>query len=165
MLLAGSTLTCAEAKLSGIVSEVVESELLDGRALELAATIASWSALATSGNRRVLNVVLGIDHDDAVGLRLASFEPGGALSQSIERFATDHRQAAVEDSRPLLVSLDKVAERLSSLWHRINSDSTAARSRVSSRGRGWLHRESVPAPLVLAAAHDQGIPIGSEKPI
>jgi enoyl-CoA hydratase/carnithine racemase len=164
MLLAGSTLTCAEAKLSGIVSEVVESELLDGRALELAATIASWSAVATSGNRRVLNVVLGIDHDDAKALRLASFEPGGALAQSIERFAADHREAAPEDSKQALVSLDKVTERLNSFRRRIVTEATVARSRVASRGRGRLHRESEAAPLALVAAHDQGV-IGSDDPV
>jgi enoyl-CoA hydratase len=162
MLLAGSTLTSAEAKLGGIVSEVVEPEFLDGRALELAATIASWSAVATSGNRRVLNVVVGIDHDDARELRLASFEAGGALAQSIERFASDHRDGVAETSKPSPVWRDRAGERLSSLRRRLSTEAAGARSLISSRARGRLHQESDPAPLVLASVHDQRGATGSD---
>jgi enoyl-CoA hydratase/carnithine racemase len=155
MLLAGNTLSCAEAQLSGIVSEVVEDDLLEHRALELAATIASWPEVATSGNRRVLNVVLGTDREDAKALRLASFEPGGALAQSIERFGTGHSDAVVGDKAPRLIPLEKVAIRLRSLGHRINAEADAARSVLASRGGGARRsRGQVPAPLVLASAQD-----------
>jgi enoyl-CoA hydratase/carnithine racemase len=164
MLLAGSTLTCAEAKLSGIVSEVVEADYLDGRALELAATIASWSAVATSGNRRVLNVVLGADQEDAKALRLASFEPGGELAQSIERFASGHPDAVAHDSKPRVVSLDKMAVRLGSFRRRINADAGIARSVLSSRGGVRLHRAPDSASLVLASAHDQPAATGTDSP-
>jgi enoyl-CoA hydratase len=155
MLLAGRTLDCAEAKSSGIVSEVVESELLDDRALELAATIASWSAVATSGNRRVLNVALGVDHDDARALRLESFEPGGALAQSIERFASVHRDAMANEPKPRLISLDGVLGRWGSLRRRISTDATVARALVSARGRVRFARASDPVPLVLVSVHEQ----------
>lgn len=155
MLLAGSTLTCAEAKLSGIVSEVVEAEFLERRALELAATIASWSPVATSGNRRVLNVVLGADQEDAKALRIASFEPGGALSLSIERFASGHADAAAEDTKARVIPLDKVALRLRSLRHRISVEAGAARSVLASRGGVRLQRETKPASVALASASDQ----------
>ena len=164
MLLAGSTLTCAEAKLSGIVSEVVELEFLDGRALELAATIASWSAVATSGNRRVLNVVLGADQEDAKALRLASFEPGGELAQSIERFASGHPEAVAHDSKSRVISLDKMTQRLSSLRRRIITEAGIARSVLSSRSGVRLHRAPDPAALVLAPAHDQPTAAATDAP-
>jgi enoyl-CoA hydratase/carnithine racemase len=154
MLLAGSILTCAEAKLSGIVSEVVEADFLERRALELAATIASWPAVATSGNRRVLNVVLGADLEDAKALRLASFEPGGALALSIERFASGHGDAVVDDAAPRLIPLDKMALRLKSLRHRVNAEADTARSVLASRGGARLRRAQKSTPLALATAQD-----------
>jgi enoyl-CoA hydratase/carnithine racemase len=155
MLLAGSTLSCAEAQLSGLVSEAIELELLDGRALELAATIASWSAVATSGNRRVLNVVLGADQEDAKALRLASFEPGGELAHSIERFASGHPEVARDDAWPRLISLDKVAVRVRALRRRINAEAAMARAALSFRGGARLRRASESASLLLASAFDQ----------
>lgn len=154
MLLAGSILTCAEAKLSGIVSEVVEADFLERRALELAATIASWPAVATSGNRRVLNVVLGADLEDAKALRLASFEPGGPLALSIERFASGHGDAVVEDGAPRLIPFDKVALRLKSLRHRVHAEADTARSMLASRGGARLRRAPTSTPLALASAQD-----------
>jgi enoyl-CoA hydratase/carnithine racemase len=154
MLLAGSILSCAEAKLSGIVSEVVEPDFLERRALELAATIATWPAVATSGNRRVLNVVLGADEEDAKALRLASFEPGGALAQSIERFASGRAQAVADETTPRVISLDNVALRLRSLRRRINSEADTARSALASRGGVRLRRAHTSSPLALAAAQD-----------
>jgi enoyl-CoA hydratase/carnithine racemase len=163
MLLAGSILTCAEAKLSGIVSEVVEADYLERRTLELAATVASWPAVATSGNRRVLNVVLGADLEDAKALRLASFEPGGALALSIERFASGHTDAAADDAPPRLIPLDKVAMRLRSLRHRINVEADIGRSALRSRGGVRLRRAQTSTPLALAAAQDpQTIGSGSD---
>jgi enoyl-CoA hydratase/carnithine racemase len=154
MLLAGSILTCAEAKLAGIVSEVVEADLLEPRALELAATIASWPAVATSGNRRVLNVVVGADREDAKALRLASFEPGGPLALSIERFASGHGDAVVEDGAPRLIPFDKVALRLKSLRHRVHAEADTARSMLASRGGARLRRAPTSTPLALASAQD-----------
>jgi enoyl-CoA hydratase/carnithine racemase len=154
MLLAGSILTCAEAKLSGIVSEVVEGEFLERRALELAATVAGWPSVATSGNRRVLNVVLGADREDAKALRLESFEPGGALALNIERFASGRPDAVIESARPRLIPLDEVGLRLRSLGHRINAEASAARSMLASRGGTRLRRAETARPFALASAQD-----------
>jgi enoyl-CoA hydratase/carnithine racemase len=154
MLLAGSILTCADAKLAGIVSEVVEADVLEHRALELAATIASWPVVATSGNRRVLNVVLGTDREDAKALRLASFEPGGALALSIERFASGHADPVVEDGTHRLIPLDKVALRLKSLRRRVHAEADIARSMFASRGGPRLRRAPTATPLALASAQD-----------
>jgi (methylthio)acryloyl-CoA hydratase len=164
MLLAGSTLSCAEAKLSGIVAEVVEPEFLDGRALELASTIASWSPVATSGNRRVLNVVLGADREDAKALRLASFEPGGALALSIERFASGRGDAMAEDSTSRSAPFDKVATRLRSLRHRVNVEAGVARSILSSRAGDRLQRMPKPVTLAIASLPDQPTAAGTEVP-
>jgi enoyl-CoA hydratase/carnithine racemase len=87
MLLAGKVLDASEAKNTGLVAEICELENLHGRALELAATMASWSPEATAGNRRVLDVVVGRIDDDAAALRQASFRPDGRLAGSISRFA------------------------------------------------------------------------------
>ena len=87
MLLAGKVLDAAEAKNTGLVAEICDSEHLHGRALELAATMAAWPPEATAGNRRVLDVVVGRIEDDAAALRQASFRPGGRLAGSISRFA------------------------------------------------------------------------------
>jgi enoyl-CoA hydratase/carnithine racemase len=97
MLLAGRVISAKEALASGIVMEIVSSEDLDARALELATQIAAWPPVATAGNRRMLDIIAGRVHDDAAAIRLASFAPGGALSASIERFTA---RLAVEPARP-----------------------------------------------------------------
>lgn len=89
MLLAGRALTAEEAMTSGIVSEIVEPDRLSERALELASLIASWSPAATSGNRRVIDAVVGRIDEDTESLRRASFQPHGTLARNIEQFASD----------------------------------------------------------------------------
>jgi enoyl-CoA hydratase/carnithine racemase len=154
MLLAGSILTCAEAKLSGIVSEVVESEFLERRALELATTVASWPAVASSGNRRVLNVVLGADREDAKALRLESFEPGGALALNIARFASGRADAVADHAAPGVIPLEKMGLRLRSLRQRISAEADAARSVLTTRGGARLRRAQTATPLALASVQD-----------
>ena len=97
MLLAGMAVTAEEAKLSGIVAELVEPDRLHVRALELAATIASWAPAATSGNRRVLDVVTGRASEDTAALRLASFQAGGALASTIEGFVSGQIETLTGD--------------------------------------------------------------------
>jgi enoyl-CoA hydratase/carnithine racemase len=98
MLLGGKSLDANEALASGLVTDLVALEDLDARALELATRIASWSPVATAGNRRVLDVVAGRVTDDTAALRLASFAPHSALASSIERFV--NRRAAAPPPVP-----------------------------------------------------------------
>lgn len=86
MLLGGMTLSAEEARAKGVVAEIVAAVDLETRALELARTITAWPALATSGNRRVLDAVVGRIAEDLVALRRTSFVEGGDLSLTIERF-------------------------------------------------------------------------------
>ncbi|GEM_PF-296797 len=100
MLLAGKVLTAEDARASGVITEIVAPHRLEARALELASTVASWSELATSGNRRVLDVVVGRTTADTEALRRSSFAPGGTLAATIERFASaDHDTAEASLSR------------------------------------------------------------------
>ncbi len=86
MFLAATTVSCERALALGVVSLVVGREQLRAEALATAREIASWPEVATSGNRRVLDVVAGRTSDDAAGLRQASFAPRGPLATTIERF-------------------------------------------------------------------------------
>lgn len=97
MLLGGLALSGKEATAAGIVAEVIASGRLQERALELAEAVASWSSVATSGNRQVLDTAVGRVFEDAAALRLGSFAPGGTLARTIARFSGDDKQA-VRDS-------------------------------------------------------------------
>jgi enoyl-CoA hydratase/carnithine racemase len=92
MLLAGRVLTADEAQAAGVITEIVLADRLRERALELGATIGSWSSVATSGNRRVVDAVVGRIDAETESLRLASFEPAGDLAASIERFASTRHE-------------------------------------------------------------------------
>jgi enoyl-CoA hydratase/carnithine racemase len=127
MLLAGRVISAKEALGSGLAMEVVAPEELDARALALATKIASWSPVATTGNRRVLDVVTGRVHDDTAALRLTSFEPEGALLANIERFV--NRRTSAPRTRTLLFPSTP-----SKSWHVIRSWAT----RVVNRGIGRL---------------------------
>ncbi len=87
MFLAAATVSCETALSLGVVSLVVGRDQLRGQALAMAREIASWPDVATSGNRRVLDVVTGRATWDAAALRAASFAPRGALAATIQRFA------------------------------------------------------------------------------
>ena len=98
LFLAGRTINAESALSMGLVTEIVGREQLRDRALDLAELIASWSEIASSGNRQILDVVAGRISADTGQLRLASFAPEGDLSQSIARFVARRRQA----SKPLV---------------------------------------------------------------
>ncbi len=86
MFLSAATVSCETARALGVVSVVVGREQLRARALAMAHEIASWPQVATSGNRRVLDVVTGRAAWDVAGLREASFAPRGPLAATIQRF-------------------------------------------------------------------------------
>lgn len=93
LFLAGRVITADSALATGLLTEIVGRDQLRDRALELATTIASWSAEATAGNRRVLDVVAGRVAADTAALRLASFAPDGVLAESIARFTARRKEA------------------------------------------------------------------------
>lgn len=86
MFLAGVVVDADAAHARGIVVDIVGREQLRDRALEIAIAIASWSALASSGNRKILDVIAGRIVDDTGAIRLASFDPHGDLVASIAEF-------------------------------------------------------------------------------
>jgi enoyl-CoA hydratase/carnithine racemase len=86
LFLGGRDLSCGAAVAVGVVAEVVGREQLRERALELGAQIASWSDVASSGNRRILDVIMGRTSDDVEALHLSSFAADGDLARSIADF-------------------------------------------------------------------------------
>jgi enoyl-CoA hydratase/carnithine racemase len=100
MILAGRALGAREALAVGLLSELVERSRLEQRALETASRIASWSPVATSGNRQMLDAVVGRVERETSELRLASFAPGGALAASIERFLSRRPSEPAQRTAP-----------------------------------------------------------------
>lgn len=101
MFLGGVVVDADAAHARGIVVDIVGREQLRDRALELADAIASWSPLASSGNRRILDVVAGRVTDDTAAIRLASFAPHGDLVSSIAHFVARREGVASDgDARP-----------------------------------------------------------------
>jgi len=94
MFLAGRAVTAEEALSFGVVLEIVGREQLRDRAFELAASIASWSATATSGNRQILDVIAGRTTVDTSALRLESFAHHGDLAHSIAAFVARRAQSS-----------------------------------------------------------------------
>lgn len=90
MLVGGVTLSADEAKAIGFVTEVVPPERLEERAMEIAVSIASWSPVVTSGNRRVLDAVTRGTDEDVAALQAEAFDRSGALVANIERFTASH---------------------------------------------------------------------------
>jgi len=131
MFLAGRVISASEALSSGLVSEIVGREELRERALELARTMASWPHVATSGNRRVLDVVAGRVTDDAAALRIASFAPDGSLAASIDHFARRRAEAPVRPDRRLRRAAGRRA--VASAARRIRG--RLPRFGISARGR------------------------------
>jgi len=86
LFLAGRDLDADTALAMGLVTDIVGREQLRGRALAVADQIASWSTVATSGNRQILDVVAGRTSVNTVELRLASFAPDSDLRHSIAHF-------------------------------------------------------------------------------
>ena len=98
MFLAGFVLDAGAAHDMGLVVDIVGREQLRDRAMELATMIASWSSLASSGNRKIIDVIVGRAVDDTKALRLASFAPHGDLAKSIADFVARRSgaEAAIE---------------------------------------------------------------------
>lgn len=94
MFLGGRDITAESALAMGLVTEIVGREQLRERAFELARAIASWSQLATSGNRRILDVIAGRITADTGELRMESFAHHGDLAQSIARFVARRAEAS-----------------------------------------------------------------------
>jgi enoyl-CoA hydratase/carnithine racemase len=86
LFLAGHDLNADAALAMGLVTDIVGREQLRGHALSLADQMASWSPVATSGNRQILDVVAGRRSADTGELRLTSFAPDSDLRRSIAHF-------------------------------------------------------------------------------
>ena len=94
MFLAGFVVDADAALAKGLVVDIVGREQLRDRAMELATTMASWSPLASSGNRKIIDVIAGRIVDDTHALRLSSFDSHGDLARSIADFVA-RRSGAV----------------------------------------------------------------------
>lgn len=86
LFLAGRDINADSALAMGLVTDIVGREQLRRQALDLGAVIASWSEVATSGNRQILDVVAGRITADTGELRLASFATDGDLYKSLAHF-------------------------------------------------------------------------------
>ena len=98
MFLAGFVLDANAAYARGLVVDIVGREQLRDRAMELPTMMASWSPLASIGNRRIIDVIVGRVVDDTKALRLASFAPHGDLAKSIADFVA-RRSGAIPASK------------------------------------------------------------------
>ncbi len=88
MFLGGRVVGCDAAFAAGAITEVVGREQLRERALALAEEIASWSRVASSGNRQILDHVSGRVSVDTNELHVRSFEHGGDLWVAINDFVS-----------------------------------------------------------------------------
>lgn len=86
LFLSGRDITADAALGMGLISDIVGREQLRARALELATLIASWSEVASTGNRQIFDVVAGRITTDTDELRLRSFAPESDLNESIAHF-------------------------------------------------------------------------------
>jgi enoyl-CoA hydratase/carnithine racemase len=86
LFLSGRDITADAALAMGLITDIVGREQLRARALELGALIASWSEVASTGNRQIFDVVAGRITTDTDELRLKSFAPESDLHQSIAHF-------------------------------------------------------------------------------
>lgn len=105
MFLAGVVIDADAALARGVIVDIVGREQLRGRAWEIAAAIANWSALASSGNRRILDAVVGRSVEDTQALHAACFAPHGDLTVSIAEFAA-RRSGVANDSHAGNVAVD-----------------------------------------------------------
>lgn len=86
LFLGGRDITADAALAMGLVTDIVGREQLRAEALDLGALMASWSEVATSGNRQILDVIAGRVEADTAQLRLESFTPDSDLRQSLAHF-------------------------------------------------------------------------------
>jgi enoyl-CoA hydratase/carnithine racemase len=100
LFLGGRDITADAALAMGLVTDIVGREQLRGQALDLATLIASWSEVATSGNRQILDVIAGRITADTGELRLESFAPDSDLHQSLMHFVArrsrTHRRSGLK---------------------------------------------------------------------
>lgn len=94
LFLGGREISSESALAMGLVTEIVGREQLRERAIEFATLIASWSDTASSGNRQILDAVMGRIEVDTDELHRGSFVADGDLMQSIANFVARRRQAA-----------------------------------------------------------------------
>ena len=104
MFLGGLVLNGEAALAAGVVSEMVGREQLRERALALATEMASWSEVASSGNRQILDHVAGRVVVDANELHVESFAHDGQLRRTIHDFvarrSTKSKPLKVEGTTP-----------------------------------------------------------------
>jgi len=98
LFLGGREISAEAALAMGVITEVVGREQLRERALELGASIASWSATAATGNRQILDVVAGRISADTGALHALSFEPKGDLAATIANFVARRSRSVVSVS-------------------------------------------------------------------
>lgn len=109
LFLGGREISADAALAMGIVTEVVGREQLREAALELGANIASWSQVAATGNRQILDVVAGRISADTGALHALSFEPKSDLAQTISNFvARRSRSVAPRSSEEPAVDAARV---------------------------------------------------------
>lgn len=99
MFLGGVELGSEAALAQGVVAEIVGREQLRERALTLAKEIVSWSDVASSGNRQILDLVAGRVVVDAQELHVASFARDGFLWRTITDFVSKRNTRATPPSR------------------------------------------------------------------
>ena len=92
MFLGGRSVSAETALSIGLVTEILGREQLRPRALELGASIASWSSTAATGNRQILDAVAGRVVVDTSELRLGSFAAHGDLAHAITNFVKRRAQ-------------------------------------------------------------------------
>jgi enoyl-CoA hydratase len=100
LFLAGRDIMADAALAMGLVTDIVGREQLRAQAIDLATVIASWSEVATSGNRQILDVIAGRITANTGELRLASFAADGQLHQSLAHFVArrsrTHRRSGLK---------------------------------------------------------------------
>jgi enoyl-CoA hydratase/carnithine racemase len=93
LFLGGREISANSAFQMGLVTEIIARDQLRESAVELATLIASWSNLATSGNRQILDVIAGRISVNTQDLRTESFARNGDLTKSIADFVARRKQS------------------------------------------------------------------------
>jgi len=93
LFLGGRDITADAALAMGLLTDIVGREQLRAHALQLGTSIASWSEVATTGNRQILDVIAGRIEADTSELRLTSFAPDSDLRRSIAHFVARRSRA------------------------------------------------------------------------
>lgn len=91
LLLGGREINADGALSIGLITEIVSRDCLEARSLEVAKEVASWSPLATSGNRELLDFVVGRSSRVNRELRAAISAPESELRINIKSFLNKPR--------------------------------------------------------------------------